>query len=33
MKTRRKFDTHFKLEVVHMVKDHGLSVNARVRQL
>ncbi|MBV6271854.1 transposase, partial [Alcaligenaceae bacterium CGII-47] len=27
MTTRRKFDTQFKLEVVHMVKDHGLGVS------
>ncbi|ABI60412.1 IS3 family transposase [Nitrosomonas eutropha] len=27
MKARRKFDTQFKLEVVHMIKDHDLSVS------
>lgn len=27
MKARRKFDTQFKLEVVHMVKDQDLSVS------
>ncbi len=27
MKTRRKFDTQFKLEVVHLVKDQNLSVS------
>lgn len=27
MKTRGKFDTPFKLEVVHMVKDQDLSVS------
>lgn len=27
MKARRKFDTQFKLEVVHLVKDQDLSVS------
>lgn len=27
MKARRKFDSQFKLEVVHMVKDQALSVS------
>ncbi len=27
MKARRKFDSQFKLEVVHMVKDQDLSVS------